>query len=306
MTGRMVIVGGSGQIGRRLAAALTARGDEVVVLSRDPERAQRRGSTAGRFERWSTSDIDGLAGLLDGATAVVNLAGVPVGPWPWTPWRRRAIRDSRILPTNAIVEAIQRLPEPRRPGVLVSASGTDGYEAIDATPATETTPTGSGFLASVCRDWEAAATRAETAGVRTVVVRIGFVLSPGGKALRLFTLPFRLHLGGRLGTGRQWMSWIHVDDVVGLLELAIDDPDVRGPINAVSPTPAREADVADALAAALHRRSWLPVPACLVRFAMGEASILALGSRRIVPARALACGYAFRWTDLETAMADVL
>jgi uncharacterized protein (TIGR01777 family) len=303
---RVAIVGGSGQIGRRLAAALVARGDDVVVLSRDPARARRHRSTAGRVVRWSADDAGGLAGILDSVTAVVNLTGVPVGPWPWTAGRRRAIHDSRIGPTTAIVDAIRRLPSDRRPSVLVNASGTDGYKGIDATPATEATPSGDGFLADLCRDWEEAALAAERAGVRTVVVRIGFVLAPEAKALRLFALPFRLHLGGPLGSGRQWMSWIHVDDVVGLLTLAIDDRQLGGPINAVSPEPARERDVAAALATALHRRSWLAVPAPLIRLVMGQASVLPLGSRRIVPARAVERGYRFRWVDLRSAIEDAV
>lgn len=306
MTRRVVIVGGAGHIGRRLAKALVERGDDVVVLSRDPARAASHGPIAGRVERWSVDDPAGLARILDGAEAVVGLTGVPVGPWPWTAGRRRAIRASRLEPTGAIVEAIRAVPPGRRPAVYVSVSGTDGYEGQDDVPATEATVLGDGFLGLVCRDWEAAASEARPLGVRVAITRIGFVLSPTNITMRIFALPFRLGLGGRLGSGRQWMSWVHVDDVVGLLQLAIDDPRASGPVNAVSPEPAREADVATAIGRALHRPSWLPIPSPLIRLAMRESSILALGSRRIVPARALELGYRFRWTDLGAAIADVL
>lgn len=228
MTRRVVIAGGAGHIGRRLAAALVERGEEVIVLSRDPDGATRRGPVAGCLERWSASDPAALAGLIDDADAVVGLTGVPVGPRPWTARRRQAIRASRLGPTRAIVNAIRTLPPARRPRVLVSVSGTDGYEGRDQVPATEATPSGHGFLGRLCEEWEAAASEAEPLGVRVVIARIGFVLAPDATVMRLFALPFRFFLGGPLGTGRQWFSWIHVDDVVGLLMLAIDDPRAQG------------------------------------------------------------------------------
>jgi uncharacterized protein (TIGR01777 family) len=306
VTRRVVIAGGAGHIGRRLAAALVERGDDVVVLSRDPDRAARHGPIPGRLAPWSVDDPAGLARLLDGADAVVGVTGVPVGPRPWTARRRQAIRTSRLEPTHAIVEAIRTLAPERRPRVLVSVSGTDGYEGQDLVPATEASPTGRGFLAKLCADWEAAASEANALGVRVAITRIGFVLAPDATVMRLFALPFRFFLGGPLGSGRQWFSWIHVDDVVGLLTLAIDDPRAQGSINAVSPEPIHQADLAAAVGAALHRPSWLRIPAVLIRLVMRESSILALGSRRIVPVRALELGYRFRWTDLRAAVRDIL
>jgi uncharacterized protein (TIGR01777 family) len=301
---RVVLVGGSGKIGRALGRVLMEDGLEVVVLSRDPRRAARRGAV-GRVEAWSIDRLDELAERLAGARAVVNLAGVPVGPWPWWfPGRRRAIVSSRVDTTKAIVEAIRRLPAELRPGVLVSASGTDGYEGNDAEPATEATPFAEGFLAELCRAWEGEARRAEALGVRVAIVRTGFVL--GGPALAIYALPFRLGLGGPIGSGRQWMSWVHPDDVVGIYRLALTDDRVAGPINAVAPEPARQSVIAEAIGSALGRHSWLPVPGPLLRLAMGEAAILPLGSRRIVPARALELGYQFRWIELRAAMADAL
>lgn len=303
---RVVIAGGSGFIGQHLAAGLVARGDDVVILSRDPDRVHRRRAVHGRLVPWSVDDIDSLSGRLDGVDAVVNVTGVPVGPRPWTRGRRRAIRDSRLGPTTALVEAMRRLAVDRRPSVLVNVSGSDGYQGLDATPAAEADDRATGFLADLCRDWEQAARGAEALGVRVAIVRNGFVIGSDAKALQLLVLPFRLHLGGRLGSGRQWMSWVHVDDVAGVMTLAIDDARASGPMNAVSPEPARESEVAAAIGAALGRRSWLPVPALPIRLVLRDVSVLILGSVRAVPARATELGYRFRWTDLRAAMADVL
>jgi uncharacterized protein len=304
---RIAIAGGTGFIGQHLAASLEARGDDVVVLTRDPAHAQRRGKAHGRLVRWTGTDAGATADLLDGVDAVVNVTGVPVGPKPWwLPGRTREIRESRLGPTHTLVEAMGKLPPDRRPAVLVNVSGTDGYQGLDATPATEVDDRAPGFLADLCHDWEAAAREAESIGVRVAIVRNGFVIGPDAKALRLLVLPFRLHVGGRLGSGRQWMSWVHVDDVVGIMQLAIDDEGATGPFNAVSPEPAREAGVATSIAKAIGRRSWFPAPALPIRLVLGDVSVLVLGSVRAIPKRALEHGYMFRWTDLDRAMQDVL
>jgi uncharacterized protein len=303
----VAIAGGTGFIGRHLAASLVARGDDVLVLTRDPDRARRRGRTAGRLVRWTGSDPGALQPLLDGVDAVVSVTGVPVGPKPWwLPGRKRAIRQSRLGPTRTIVEAMRLMLADRRPRVLVNVSGSDGYQGLDATPATEGDDRATNFLADLAQDWEAEAHRAEELGVRVAIVRNGFVIGPDAKALQLLVLPFRLGVGGRLGSGRQWMSWVHVDDVVGIMTMAIDNAEARGPINAVAPEPVHETDVAAAIGRALGRRSWLPVPALPIRLALGEVSVLVLGSVRAIPTRAHALGYAFRWTDLDDAMRDVL
>jgi uncharacterized protein len=304
---KIAIAGGTGFIGQHVAASLVARGDDVVVLTRDPDRATRRVHSHGRLARWTGADAGETADLLDGVDAVVNVTGVPVGPKPWwLPGRKRVLRESRLGPTRTIVEAVASLPVDRRPRVLVNVSGSDTYQGLDATPATETDDRAAGFLADLCRDWEAEAHRAEALGVRVAIVRNGFVLGPDAKALQLLVLPFRLRLGGRLGSGRQWMSWVHVDDVVGIMTMAIDDERASGPLNAVAPEPVHEADVAAAIGKALGRRPWLPVPALPIRLALGEVAVLVLGSVRAIPTRALALGYTFRWTDLRDAMNDVL
>jgi uncharacterized protein (TIGR01777 family) len=300
---KVALVGGTGLLGRHIAAALRARDDEVLVLGR---RGGPSSDGLGVARAWTPGDPAGLAAGLRGCDAVVNLAGTPVGPRPWTTGRRRSILASRLVATRTIVDALALLPAADRPRVLVSASGTDAYTGSDAVPATETTDPTDGFLARVCLAWEAEAARATAHGVRVVILRIGFVLAPGGSALRLYALPFRIGLGGSIGDGRQWMSWIHVADVARIALAALDDDSLEGVVNAVAPTPARQTEIAAAIGAALGRRSWLRVPAALVRFVMRSQAILPLGSRRIVPARLLERGFAFRWPDLGAAMADAL
>jgi uncharacterized protein (TIGR01777 family) len=302
---QIVIAGGTGMMGRTLTASLVADGHEVVILTR---RVPLDAPDGVSYERWSGTigDAGRLAEALAGADAVVNLTGIPVGPLPWTPWRRRGIRESRVEPTRALVDALGRIEPARRPGVLVSISGSDAYTGQDSVPATEATPSASGFLPDVLRDWEAAASAAETVGVRVVILRTGFVIGRGTELMRVFALPFRLWLGGPLGNGQQWMSWIHRDDVIGLMRTAIADPRYRGIINGVSPTPIREADLAKAIGRTLRRPSWLPVPAPLIRLAMRGSSVLALGSRRVLPARATELGYRFLHPDLDEALAEAL
>ncbi len=303
---RAVIAGGSGMIGRHLAAALLADGWDVDILTRDVGRASRRIPTGARAVAWTPNDPTSLEAVLDGATGIINLAGVSLGPRPWTPGRKRAILVSRLAATNSIVAALRKLPPERRPGVLVNASGSDVYTGRDDQPADESTEPSHDFLADVCLRWEAAGREAEAIGVRVALVRTAFVLAPDAPVLRLLALPFRLFVGGRLGSGRQWFSWIHIDDLVGIYRLALTDPSIGGPINAAAPEPCRQADLARAIGRTLHRPVWLPAPAWAIRLALRDQATLLLGSRRVVPAAARSAGYEFGRPAIEEALADVL
>jgi uncharacterized protein (TIGR01777 family) len=314
---RVVIAGGSGLIGRALADSLLRDGHEVVVLSRDPSRAQRRLPADCRVVEWNggrggPSRID-----LACVDVVVNLCGIPVGPRPWTPGRKREIVASRVEPADALTAALDALPPAERPRAYISASGTDWYTDLDATPAAEAvapppSDAGSGgardepFLLSVCRQWEAAALRAERLGVRVALLRTSFVLAPGADLMGLVALPFRLWLGGPLGNGNQWFSWVHIDDVVALYRLAIENSSVSGALNAASPEPCPQREFAAAMGRALRRPSWLPVPSFVIRLALRGQATLALGSRRVVPARALELGYQFAHTEVGEATAAAL
>jgi uncharacterized protein (TIGR01777 family) len=303
---RVVIAGGSGMIGRHLARALLADGWAVDILTRDPARTATRLPPGARAVAWTPDEQAGLVAVLDGADGVINLAGVSLGPRPWTPGRKRAILGSRLAATGAIVTALGALPADRRPKVLVNASGSDVYTGKDAEPADESTEPGDDFLADVCLRWEAAARGAEPLGVRVAMVRTAFVLARDAPVLRLLALPFRLFLGGRLGTGRQWFSWIHIDDLVGIYRLALTDDAIVGPINGAAPEPCRQVELAGALARTLHRPCWLPAPAWAIRLALRDQATLLIGSRRVVPARALARAYQFEHRSVDEAVADVL
>ena len=292
---RVVVAGGSGMIGRALCFELRRSGHQVVVLSRRP--GQLRGDI--RAVGWNPPALGAWTAELAGADAVVNLAGQSVGHWRWTARHKRALRASRLTPTRTLVAAMAVLPPDHRPRVLVSASGTDLYEGRDAAPAGEHTPEPTHFLGRLCRDWEREASAAEPLGVRVVLTRISLVVDRGAPSLRLLALPFRAFVGGVIGSGRQWVSWIDIDDVVQLIVLALESDKIQGPLNLAAPDPRPQADFARALGAALHRPSWFRTPAWMVGLALGEESILALGSRRVWPARALAVGYRFAWPNLE-------
>ncbi len=298
---KVVLSGGSGLIGRAICRALIAAGHEPVVLTRDPGRADRVPAGV-RTVAWDPPGLGSWADELRDAGAVINLAGESIGRWPWTPGRKRALLESRRSSTRALVGAIERLPAEHRPGVLLNASGTDLYEGRDSEPADETTPPADTFLSRLVLAWEAEALAAEALGVRVVLMRTSPVMAPGAAVLRVLALPFRLFVGGRLGSGRHWMSWVDIDDAVGLYLLALESNTVRGPLNVTAPDPRRQSEFARALGAALHRPSWFPTPAWVVRFVLRDQATLALGSRRIWPAKALAMGYAFRRPGLEDSL----
>lgn len=291
---KVAIVGSNGLIGAALARALVARGDSVVALSR----SGAAGIGGALDMRWDPVEGPPPAAALEGADAVVNLAGVPIGGKRWTADRKREIRESRTLTTRLLVDA---LAQEGAPPVLVNGSAVGYYGTTEET-VDETSPAGSDFLAETCVAWEREALRAADHGVRVVLVRTGIVLAREGGALSQMALPVKLFAGGPIGGGRQWIPWIHIDDEVGLLLLALDRADLSGPLNASAPEPARQRDFVKALGSALGRPSILPTPAFPLRLAMGEMATLALEGQRAVPAVALAAGYAYAHPEIEAAM----
>jgi uncharacterized protein len=304
---RIVIAGGSGMLGRRLAARWLAAGDAVTVLSRDPVRAARALPPGATARPWAPPTIDdGLVADLRGVDAVVNLAGVSLGGPPWTPGRQRAILQSRLDATRTIVGALARLAPSEHPSVLVNASGIDVYGDRPESEMTEESPPGDSFLAGVVVAWEEAARAAEALGVRVVTARTALIVAPEAPAWRLIVLPFRLFVGGPLGSGRQRFTWVHVDDAVGLYDLAVRDASVRGPLNMVAPEVPTQRELARAIGRAVHRPSFVPTPAFLLRLVLRGQADLLLHGRVARPAKALAAGYAFRHPTVESALADVL
>jgi uncharacterized protein (TIGR01777 family) len=282
---RIAVTGASGFIGARLCDAARSRGHAVITVGR----------TSGE-RRW-----DPMAGPapLQGVDAVVHLAGEPVAEGRWSREKMTRIRDSRVIGTRNLVAGIRAAAVK----TLVCASATGFYGSRGDEVLTEDSPPGNDFLAGVCRDWEA---EAATADARTVSIRIGIVLGRDGGALRKMLLPFTLGLGGRLGSGLQWMSWIHVDDLVALLLHALERETLAGPLLGTSPSPATNRDFTATLGRVLGRWTILPMPAWQLRLLMGRVAEVLLGSQRCRPARTLESGFSFRHPDLEPALRNLL
>jgi uncharacterized protein len=283
------ITGVGGFIGSRVAERCGAKGIEVVGFSRHP------GSGARRFELTSDPNISGL-------DAIVNLAGEPILGL-WTKEKKQRIHQSRVLGTRRLVEAIAKASQP--PGVLVNASAIGFYGVTGENLVDEFSPAGNGFLADVCREWEAEAARAASCGVRVVFVRIGFVLGKGG-ALKLLRPLFKLGLGGKLGSGRQWMSGVHVEDVAGMIVWALENEGLHGPINAVMPESFRNLDFTMELARCVRRPAIVPAPAFALRLLFGELADSMLGSTRVAPRVATNAGYTYQFATLPSALADAI
>jgi uncharacterized protein len=298
----IVIAGGTGFLGRPLAAALAADGHGVTVLTRGPERNLGGGV---RSIAWTPDGSAGAwAAQIDGAGAVINLAGESIAARRWTPAQKERIVDSRLQATRSLTAAIGRAQQP--PPVFVSASAVGYYGPRGDEVLAEDAPAGRDFLAGVCVQWEAEAMRAATARTRVVRVRTGLPLERDGGALPPMLLPFKLGVGGRVGSGRHYWPWIHRDDWVSLVRWAIQTPSVSGPLNATSPNPVTNADFARALGRALRRPAVMPAPAFALRMLFGElAEGLLLSGQRAVPQRASQSGFTFRYSKLDAALAAI-
>ena len=292
---RVVLAGCSGLVGGRLIRDLEAAGAEITQLvRREPKPGQAR---------WSPAERQLDAGLLDGVDAVVNLAGVNVAQ-RWTETAKRQIRESRVDATTTLAAAIAASANPP---VLVNASAIGYYGDTGDREVDETADLGTGFLAEVCRDWEAATAAAESAGGRVVRVRIGVVLDPAGGALGAMLTPFRLGVGGVVGSGRQYMSWVDGGDLADILIRAIVDDRLSGAVNATAPQPATNREFTKALGAALHRPTVLPMPGAVLRLALGQmAGEMLLNSQRILPRKLQALGHDFAAPDVSTALQRLL
>lgn len=296
---RVLISGGSGLVGSALTQSLRADGATVNHLVRV------KGPTEPGDVKWNpTSAIVDIAAM-EGYDAVVHLSGASIGKGRWTKSRKQILRNSRIDTTRVLVDALARLA--RKPSVFVCASATGYYGSRGDEILTESSGNGSDFLGLMCRSWEAEATRASLNGIRTVIARFGVVLSPHGGALPAMAAPFRFGLGGRLGSGKQWMSWVALEDAVNVIKTAIAQTSWAGPFNLVSPSPVRNADFTRVLAGVLHRPAIFAAPRIALRLALGEmADALLLGSQRVEPAKLQTVGYRFRQEILEKVLFEIL
>jgi uncharacterized protein (TIGR01777 family) len=299
---RYLIAGGTGLIGSALAESLLADGHKVSIISRNP-------SIVNPELRAVSWDESALLEELVTADAVVNLAGASLaGENPlqmrWTPQRKQAIISSRLAVGKKLVHAISQLG--RKPEVFVQASAIGFYGNQGSDPADENSSPGHDFLAQVCREWETATADLEKIGIRRLVIRIGLVLSQRGGLLPLLALPFRLLVGGKIGTGNQYLSWIHIQDIVKSIQFLIDDPRHQGVYNLTAPNPETNQAFSQLMGNSLRRPVWLPIPSWVLKIALGEASTLALDGRPVYPTRLLKSGYQFQFPDLKGCLESML
>ncbi len=302
---KIAITGATGLIGRGLIAALSDRGEELTVLSRDPDRMRGKLGAAVSTLRWAPLSEPAPAQALTGRDAVVHLAGEPIAQ-RWSAQVKRAIHDSRIVGTRNLVQGLSELGAGARPRVLVSSSAIGYYGAHGPEPIDEEAPAGIDFLAQVCAGWETQARAAERLGMRAVQMRTGVALDRAGGALAKMLPPFRLGVGGPVAGGEQYVAWIHRDDLIAMMLAALSDERWSGPINATAPEPVSNREFSRALGHALHRPAFLPVPGAALRALYGEMAEIVTTGVRAVPAKALVLGYSFKYPQLEEALAAAL
>ncbi len=302
---RIVLTGATGFVGQPLARHLVARGHELVALSRDLHGATAKLPTRCRCVAWEPTSGRLDANAIAGADAIIHLAGEGVGDKPWTADRKQEILSSRTDTSRTLVSTIRDLAPARRPKALISASaigfyGDRGQEVLD-----EQSAPGEGFLAEVCKAWEHETRAAADLGLRAAVIRIGIVLGKDGGALAKMLPPFQLGVGGRLGDGSHWMSWIHIDDLVALFAQAVESTTWPSVVNGVAPNPLTNADFTKALGAALRRPTLIPVPRFALNLALGEMSSLLFASQRVLPTAAQGAGFTFQYPTIDGALAQI-
>ncbi|TDV69766.1 TIGR01777 family oxidoreductase [Pseudomonas sp. LP_7_YM] len=295
----ILLTGGTGLMGRRLCQHWLDQGHRLTVWSRKPDQVQRLCGTSVR----GIAHPDDLG--QEPVDAVINLAGAPIADRPWTRKRKMLLWDSRITLTEQLMTWLERREQ--KPGVLISGSavgwyGDGGERELDET----SQPVSEDFASRLCIAWEETAQRAQALGIRVVLLRTGLVLSSDGGMLQRLLPPFKLGMGGPIGSGRQWMPWVHIDDQIAAIDFLLNRKDTQGPYNACAPLPVRNRDFAKTLAAILHRPAFMPMPAIALRLLMGELSILLLGGQRAHPSRLQEAGFTFRFTDLHAALENLL
>lgn len=297
---KILVAGGTGFIGRHICRALLANQHDVTVLSRNPDQARARCSKDLSIVQWNSLAWGLMEQALEKTEAVINLAGEPIADVRWTASRKQLLTDSRIDTTRRLVEAMGRISE--KPRVFINASGIGYYGANDYDTQSESSPRGTGFLADLCHKWEDEANRATEHGVRVICLRLGMVLGPDGGALSKMTTPFKFFVGGPIAPGTQKISWIHVQDLAKLVVWLLDQPTLSGPINAVAPQWVTMHEFCKTLGKALHRPSWLPVPAFTLKLLLGELSDMLTTGQQVEPRTVTQNGFSFTYPTLDSAL----
>jgi uncharacterized protein len=300
---KIAIAGATGFVGSRLVEQLQAQGHQIVILTRSPQQASNRFGTA-EVVGYNPLKSGEWQSAIDGCDAIINLAGEPIAEKRWTTAQKRVMLESRQIGTEKIVEAIEKATN--KPPILINASAIGYYGTSETSKFDETSPAGSDFLAEVCTKWETAAKAASASGTRVVILRLGIVLGENGGALGKMLAPFSAFVGGPIGSGKQWFSWIHRDDVVKLIIAAITDSNMRGVYNATAPNPVTMTDFAQTLGTVMNRPSWLPVPNFALEALLGEGAIVVLQGQQVIPKNTLAQGFEFQYPTLKPALASIL
>lgn len=301
---QIAVIGATGLIGRAVCRHLAAGGHDVLALARDESRARSVLPTAVRVVRWDSRDTKTVAECLAGTDAVINLAGEPVAERRWTPEYRQRLTDSRVGVTRALVEALREAREP--PRVLLNASAVGYYGDRGDELLTEESARGTGFLAELCAAWEDAALEAASTGTRVVLLRTGVVLSTEGGMFARMAPVFRAFVGGPIGSGRQWVPWIHIADEVRLILWALESGTVQGPLNLTAPAPVRMVEFARTMGEVLRRPSLLPVPPRVLRAVAGDIAEVTMASQRVLPAAAARHGFEWSFPTLREALSDLV
>ncbi|MBI3313667.1 MAG: TIGR01777 family protein [Candidatus Omnitrophica bacterium] len=301
---KIVISGGTGFVGGALIEELAEKGHRITVLTRNPSHTHYPPNSPMKAVTWDAKTLGIWAEELNGADAIINLAGEPLVGKRWTAKQKARLRASRLDSTRALVDALRKASQ--KPRVLINASAVGYYGPVESETVTESHPKGHDFLADTCEEWEKEALKAETFGLRVVCMRFGIILEKNGGALAKMLPPFQFFIGGPLGSGKQWLPWIHRADVIGGILFSIGNPKISGPVNFTAPNPATMKDFCKTLAQVLHRPSWAPVPGFILKILLGEMSSVLLTGQKAVPAKFLQAGFAFRYPELREALVSIL
>lgn len=304
---KVAITGATGFVGSRLVERLQSLGHSVVVLTRNPDKARQQFP----IEVYQTVEIVGYDPTQSGAwqqsiagcDGVVNLAGTPIAEEKWTPTYKQQLINSRVITTEKLVEAIGQANP--KPSVLVNASAIGFYGTSETAEFDETSDAGDDFLAEVCQKWEAAASKVKASGTRLAILRFGIVLGLGGALGKMLT-PFKMFAGGPIGSGKQWFSWVHLDDVVNLIIKALEDRTMQGTYNATAPNPVRMNELCNELGKQMKRPSWLPVPGFAIEALLGDGAIVVLEGQKVMPQQTLAAGFDYEYKTIDAALAQIL
>jgi uncharacterized protein (TIGR01777 family) len=304
---KVAITGATGFVGSRLLERLQKQGTKIQVLTRNTERARRLFPASAypdvEIIAYTPTDSGSWQNEIADTDGIVNLAGTPISEGRWTTERKQEILNSRKLTTQKIVEAIAK--SPTKPKVLVNASAVGYYGTSETATFNENSPSGNDFLAQVCQDWEAEAQKVTDSNVRLVILRFGIVLGMGGALGKMIT-PFKLFAGGPIGSGKQWFSWIHVDDIVSLILQALTTPEMSGVYNATAPYPVRMAELSAKMGEVMNRPSWLPVPAFAIEAMLGDGAVVVLEGQKVSPQRTLESGFKYNYSELKPALEEIL